>query len=433
MIKISIVIPVYNCEMYLEECLDSVLCQTLCELEIICVDDGSTDQSSEIIRLFQEKDDRVILYQQENQGAGAARNLGICKARGKYIVFLDADDFYLDTDALEAMYHTCEVNGFAACGSRRKHLRNGILETEPLFQEMGLPVTCGIEIEYRDFQLDYDYTNFLFLRKLLIENNIYFPDYRRFQDPPFLVRALYAAGRLIIEDTYLYCYRLPDMMSRFDQKKTCDLLRGLIDNLLFAKEHQLETLFQNTVKKIDDEYADIICENISPDNLELLKLLMQANWIICEYYENESYVVQPLGTLMFCINQYSVREAIIRMIEKQKEIAVYGAGAYGKLFLDFLKKNHLQTKLSAFVVSDIHKNESHIEGIPVITFRDFVKDDGKLLFVTVRRRFIREVKEILVQSGYKNYKIVKEEFLHALAAEKNISDSDRLMSLILTE
>lgn len=425
MIKISIVIPVYNCEMYLEECLNSVLCQTLGELEIICVDDGSSDQSFEIIRLFQKKDNRIVIYQQKNQGAGVARNLGIRKAHGKYIAFLDADDFYLDIDALEVMYQTCEAKGFSVCGSRRKHIRNGIIESESIFQEMGIPITCGVTIDYRNFQLDYDYTNFLFLRKLLIENHIYFPNYRRFQDPPFLVRVLYTAGKFIVEDTYLYCYRLSDKENRFDQKKTCDLLCGLLDNLLFAKEHCLEVLFQNTVKKINDEYVDIICGNISLDSLELLKLLMRANQIICDFYKNESYVIQPLRTLLFCMNQYPIREALIRKIEGQEKIAVYGAGKYAKLFLDFLKRNHLHTKVYAFVVSNINKNESQIEEIPVITFHDFLEDDGIMLFVAVRGKFIGEVEELFMQNKYKNYKIVKEEFLHAIAAEKDVLYTDR--------
>jgi len=433
MIKVSIIIPVYNCEMYLEQCLNSVLCQTMCEIEIICVDDGSTDQSSAIIRRLRTGDNRIILYQQENQGAGAARNLGIRKAQGKYIAFLDADDFYLDTDALERMYKTCEAKKVAACGSLRKHIRNGIVEAEPLFQEMRAPVACGVITEYRNYQIAYDYQNFIFLKEHLLENRISFPDYRRFQDPPFLVRALYTAGRFIVEDTYLYCYRLSDTEQRFDRVKTCGLLQGLLDNLLFAKEHNLDVLFRNTALRINDEYADIICRNILPDSIDILKLLMQANQIICDYYGDESYVIQPLSTMMFCINQYPAREAMIRVIEEQEEIVLYGAGTYGKLFLDFLKRNHLKTRLSAFVVSDVNKNESQIEGIPVIAFHDFLKGDGKMLFVTVRERFVCEVKEILAQSGYQNYKIVKEEFLHAIASEKNVTDQNELMSLILTE
>ena len=89
MVKVSVIIPIYNGERYLEQCIRSVLCQTLKELEILCVDDGSTDHSSKIIKRLQDEDRRIRLFQQENQGAGMARNLAMKSAQGKYLAFLD--------------------------------------------------------------------------------------------------------------------------------------------------------------------------------------------------------------------------------------------------------------------------------------------------------------------------------------------------------
>lgn len=103
MIKVSVVIPVYNGENYLRQCLDSVCNQTLREIEIICVDDGSTDSSYEILQEYKEKDARIQLYQQQNLYAGAARNLGKKHAIGEYLVFWDCDDFF-ELNALEVMY-----------------------------------------------------------------------------------------------------------------------------------------------------------------------------------------------------------------------------------------------------------------------------------------------------------------------------------------
>ena len=87
--KVSIVMPVYNVEKYLEPCLDSLLGQTLRDIEIICVDDSSTDKSVEILNKYAAKDKRIRIFHQEHQGAGCARNIGIEKARGKYLLFLD--------------------------------------------------------------------------------------------------------------------------------------------------------------------------------------------------------------------------------------------------------------------------------------------------------------------------------------------------------
>ena len=93
-IKVSVIIPVYNVEKYLRQNLESVANQTLKDIEIICVDDGSTDSSFEIVKEFAEKDSRFIAVSQENGGAGAARHNGLRRAKGKYLSFLDSDDFF---------------------------------------------------------------------------------------------------------------------------------------------------------------------------------------------------------------------------------------------------------------------------------------------------------------------------------------------------
>lgn len=105
--KISVIIPVYNAAEFLRDGLDSLLKQTLREIEIICVDDGSKDTSLEILREYEKKDERVIVIHQENQGAGAARNNGMAKAKGEYLSFLDADDFF-EADMLEVAYQEAE-------------------------------------------------------------------------------------------------------------------------------------------------------------------------------------------------------------------------------------------------------------------------------------------------------------------------------------
>lgn len=100
--KVSIVIPIYNKQKYLKECIDSIIAQTYENIEIICVDDGSTDASLDILYGYKEKDNRIIIIEQENHGAGNARNSGMAIATGKYIQFLDADDFFAN-DMIEKM------------------------------------------------------------------------------------------------------------------------------------------------------------------------------------------------------------------------------------------------------------------------------------------------------------------------------------------
>ena len=105
--EVSVVIPVYNSEKYVEKCIQSVMAQTLPDLEIIIINDGSTDESGRILRELTQKDSRIVLLEQANQGVAAARNQGVEKATGKYITFVDGDD-YLQEDYIELMYNLAE-------------------------------------------------------------------------------------------------------------------------------------------------------------------------------------------------------------------------------------------------------------------------------------------------------------------------------------
>ena len=103
MVEISVIIPVYNVENYLKECLDHIINQTFRDIEIICINDGSTDSSPDILKDYASKDKRIRIISQENIGLAATRNKGIELAMGDYIYFMDGDD-YLDLSALDKLY-----------------------------------------------------------------------------------------------------------------------------------------------------------------------------------------------------------------------------------------------------------------------------------------------------------------------------------------
>lgn len=109
MIKVSIIIPVYNVERYLEECLESALNQTLKDIEIICINDGSSDKSLEILNKYESRYDNITVMSNENKGQGYCRNKGLKVSRGEYIYFLDSDD-YIESDAMEIAYNECKDN-----------------------------------------------------------------------------------------------------------------------------------------------------------------------------------------------------------------------------------------------------------------------------------------------------------------------------------
>ena len=108
--KVSVIIPVYNTERYLRRCLDSVCNQTLSDIEIICINDCSTDNSLDILKEYADKDKRIkIINFKENKGAAVARNTGIDIVNGEYIGFIDSDDF-VDSDFYEKLYNTASEN-----------------------------------------------------------------------------------------------------------------------------------------------------------------------------------------------------------------------------------------------------------------------------------------------------------------------------------
>ena len=108
-IKISVIIPIYNAYDYLRPAMDSVVSQTLTDIEIICVDDGSTDKSLHILKEYKKADPRIRIITETNAGPATARNTGLRRARGEYVAFLDADDFY-EPDMLETLYNCAKEN-----------------------------------------------------------------------------------------------------------------------------------------------------------------------------------------------------------------------------------------------------------------------------------------------------------------------------------
>ena len=405
-IKVSIIIPVYNCGKYLNQCLNSIICQSLQELEIICIDDGSTDDSVEILKTHRKTDPRIIIEQQKNQGAGAARNTALEKAKGQYVAFLDADDYYKNENALEIMYEACEKSGALICASAKRCLLSDVEEVVDLFQEKCI----GKKLKYEDYQMQFYYQNYLIQREILEENSIFFPLYRRYQDPPFFVKALFSAGEFIVADTCLYCYRISDIRVKFDTRKVEDMLNGFFDNLLFAMNNNLDLLFHETVEQYNDEgYNTIIHENISSESLEILELLLKANQIIRKKYNDPKYIIKPLRLLLFNFKTYEKK--LLQTIEKQNEITLYGAGKNAQIFLHFLQKKEMLYKVKNIVVTKSADNPCSIFTIPVVSFSEFLSMGKETFFIiTANEDNSHEIQKILEQNNCKEYVILDNYF-----------------------
>ena len=125
-IKVSVIIPVYNSEQYLIKCLETIINQTLKDIEIICVDDGSTDSSLQILQDFSNIDNRIKIIKQQHEGTGVARNKGLSVTKGKYLSFLDSDDFF-ELNILEDLYNCAEKNNTDSVVCKSKIFDNGFI------------------------------------------------------------------------------------------------------------------------------------------------------------------------------------------------------------------------------------------------------------------------------------------------------------------
>ena len=108
-IRVSVIVPVYNVDKYLRKCLDSLVNQTLKEIEIIVINDGSTDESEKILQEYKKKDKRIIVIKQKNKGLSATRNVGIKNAKGKYVTFIDSDD-WIEKDTFKKVKEQMDKN-----------------------------------------------------------------------------------------------------------------------------------------------------------------------------------------------------------------------------------------------------------------------------------------------------------------------------------
>lgn len=421
--KISIIIPVFNAEKYIEKCLLSVIKQTLKDIEIICIDDGSTDSSIEKIQKYMSKDKRIILLKQNNQGQGSARNKGIKQAIGQYVSFLDADDYYLDTDALEKMYLLCEKKGVKVCGSFRKNMEYyGLKDTHIIRNDIEIAQKKQI-ILYRENQVDFEFQNFIFDRMLLVNNNILFPLYRRFEDPVFLVHALNIAQKFVLADVYLYCYRVPNAVQRGGTDKTVDLLSGLIDNLKYAVENKLEELFDNTVKHINYENRFLISFDLQQNDIRIIEKLIEATHIIRNYYKNPDYVVNPLKDVIngYLANQMTYENHIKDILNENGDITIYGAGNLANIFLDYLDSINMKHKVRYVMVSsNVHENESFY-GIPLISAKDkemCVELRNKYVFIATTGAYHEEIISILKENGFSRFEALNDAFLFDYANTK---------------
>lgn len=218
--KISVIVPVYNSERYLSQCVESILSQTYSDFELLLINDGSKDKSESICDEFSKKDKRIRVFHQKNSGVSAARNKGINQAKGEYICFVDADD-WVDQNIFEFLINTIEsVKGdLSYCGHIEYNNKFNVKKEIQQTHQKGYGYEVINNVISSSFPTSIPIWTCIIKRKLIIDNNIKFTVTCSYgEDQEFLIKCLSHSIRVSSISKYLYYYRV-DIDSAMSSKK----------------------------------------------------------------------------------------------------------------------------------------------------------------------------------------------------------------------
>lgn len=360
--KISVIVPVYNVEQYLGVCIDSILSQTLTDIEIICVDDGSTDKSSEILDAYALEDERVRVIHRENHGYGQSLNVGIAAAAGEYIGIVESDDKIL-CDMYEKLY----------CVAREYDL--DFIKSDCIFWWDTLNYVYEYHKNplnpYYDRVLDHTHRKIFFdffmniwtgiyKREFLKKNGIFCNETpgASYQDNGFWIQTMSLAEKAMWMSKAFYMYRQDNPGSSIKSKSKAmamkeeyDFAERILEQKHREKELDLCRYFRmlrhkGTFIRISDELKRDYCEEIIGD-FEKYGELITSNKEV--YYWMRRLCEDPEA---FCDDYIKNKARTLQQLEGAEVIFIYGAGNCGQKALRILNYQNLSSKVVCFVVSD---------------------------------------------------------------------------------
>lgn len=329
---ISVIIPVYNIQQHLRECLDSVLGQSYPHLQVICVDDGSTDESPAILAEYAQKDPRVQVIRQQNAGPGAARNTGLEAATGEYVIFLDSDDWF-EPDFLEQMVDTAQREGadVAICRAVEFDTNSGReLPSEWMMKKQYLPGKLAFapqEMADHLFQFTYGMPwDKFYRRELLTSSSIRYPALKNSEDLAFVYPTLLAATRIAVVDEVLIHHRINRMASVSNSR--CGQPEAPYEAFQIVKEyleqHQLMDTYRRSFLNWAMEFLVWHISNMSQRDIQRQYLrTLRRQWLPqlhfeehpASYYESKSCYAKYL---LARYAPYPVFAAVVKVYKKAK-------------------------------------------------------------------------------------------------------------------
>lgn len=369
-IKVSVIVPIYNMEPYLTQCLESIVCQSLQKIEIICVDDSSTDKSAEIVAQYAQVFKNVHFLQQSHCGAGTARNCAMNIACGEFVAFMDGDDYYPEADVLETLYYAAKKHKVAICGGSLCTLSQGRIARGRIEGDKPMAFVKAGKQSWREAPFIYGYTRFLYNLEMLRAYQIVFPRYIRYQDPPFLMRAMLRANIFYAVPKNVYVYRQIPKLSIMSVTALTDTLRAMLDILALAKLERLFRLQYIIVEELRHNflwaiYYHIIAENHIVEklwrqfiaSLEKRELRSICGSICSEFTTNRQKIAACLDILE------RKKQKLLQYLQQAEAVYIYGAGTVGILLAQYLMGKDIPVQ--GFIVSPGQKHAETLLHLPV--------------------------------------------------------------------
>ena len=291
MVAVSVIMPVYNSSNFLNKSIESIQNQTLKDIEIICVDDGSTDDSLDVLNKLNDKYGNIKIVCQENAGPGMARNNGIKNAHGDYIAFLDSDDIFLDNFALEKMYSLGKSNDSnLICANLKRINQDYTIDTHYDFLNSRFRYFYKKDsLKAEDYGIPFAFYRNLFKRSFLEENEIDFPDLRFGEDPVFMVNVLVNINEFLALPLDLYGYNhsvgggVNEKITNFEKKNA--YIKHFKDIFDILKVHKLNYIL-SIYKK---EFIDYLFYSNNIHDKEIKEIVKNLFKNYKEYFDENEY------------------------------------------------------------------------------------------------------------------------------------------------
>lgn len=392
---LSVIVPVYNCASYLRECVESLFEQKIEGLQIICIDDASTDSSSSVLsNLHRQHEELEVYYNLINRGLGATRNIGIHHAKGKYIMFVDADD-YITPNSLKELIDYAETGAadvvlfdmimFSDSGFKKIFDCNARVRKCKYNDSEGLNILCQL---IANGEMTGTATSGVYKRLYLQQHEMKFIENCQHEDIPFSFMALLYAKKIRYWEKVVYHYRqrIDSILHNPDYEK---LLIGLINGYESMQDEWRKFRVKNHCTDIQEKNIKSYFDSIG--NLmeeRYMSYLAEKNFYIDKTIESKIEKYHLVNKEE--INQY-LSDGKLAKIKNAKNIIIYGAGFIAKKLYVLLKKNGIE--VNCFCVSDTVNNPDCLFARPVVKYSEQLEADYIVLAVseTVKKQILSNV------------------------------------------